>query len=154
MTRKLRSEAAAQTAAASTAAVTDDRSSVGGVVGVTVDSRLVVTVEPSAEVWVGGGIDAQVARDAIVRLIPPADATDVLIATVRGAFETAGAAAVRVVPRVAGGAVVPRAAMTPAASAAPVREVVMQMVNEARVDDAEREQLRAVVDEALTAEGL
>lgn len=153
MARKLRSTVATEVAAANTVTTGDRSFEVEGVRSVAIESRRVVTVDqPGFARVVADESQAETYRDSIIRVQPPADATEADIDRVVGALRSVGAS-VRLAPRATADAVVPRNAVI-ATSTAGVREVVMQMVGEARLDPADREELRVVIDAALTAEGV
>jgi len=70
------------------------------------EPRRLLTVDVGSTLWAGEmEVDPDAVKGAIVRLLPPADATDLRIEEVRALFEAAGAAAVRPMPRAAIGRV-------------------------------------------------
>lgn len=88
-------------------------------------------------------------RGAIVKIVPEGEATPEERAAIVAALKHAGAVHAWLAPR----APVPQAVAQaePAAVAEPARVVVMRMVDAANTRD--RDRLRTVVDDALTAEG-
>lgn len=114
------------------------------------EARPLSTTTPDDPVW--RGAPASCPPGAIVRLRPPADASDADVARAREAHERAGAVRCRVEPRAAGVEVLARPRSAGKAERRTFREVVMGMAAEARAHD--REALVAVLDEALTEEGL
>lgn len=113
-------------------------------------ARALATTTPDDPVWRGSPASCE--PGAIVRLRPPADASDADVARVRAAHERAGAVRCRVEPRAPGAEVLARPRSAEKAERRTFREVVMGMAAEARPHD--REALVAVLDEALTEEGL
>lgn len=113
--------------------------------------RPLVTVTPSDPVWSGAALACP--AGSIVRVQPPARATDVEIARVREACERRGAARCRIEPRAADDRVVlaARKEIAPMRSSS-VREVVDGVASEARTHD--RSALVAMLDELMSAEGL
>jgi len=106
-----------------------------------------VTLDPSAVVWTSGGLPE--IAGAIVRIIPPADATDERIGAVLEAVRAAGAVT-KLLPRVSGSlAVLPE---VPRPARRRHREVVNEMVAEAVGVD--RETLARIVGGVMDQEGL
>lgn len=118
------------------------------------DARALLTVRPQDPVW--SGAPPVCPTGAIVRIRPPAEASDADVLRQRDAHERAGAARVRVEPRAAGQRVaVPErerpAEETPTAKAR-MRSVVMTMANESRAHD--RAALVDELDRALSEQGV
>jgi hypothetical protein len=90
-------------------------------------------------------------RGAIVRVVPGAGLSPGERAELLDLVRRAGAAHAWLAPRVAAAEVVAREEL-PAERAEPPRALVLRMVEEAHTRD--RARLLAVVDEAITAEGL
>jgi len=115
------------------------------------DSRVLMTVRPADPVW--SGAPPICPMGAIVRIRPPAEASDADVLRQRDAHERAGAARVRVEPRAAGERVLPPvAAPETSAVRATVRGVVMSMAAEARAHDSAA--LVEVLDRALSEQGV
>jgi len=78
---------------------TSDKSN-AAIVVTQVDARSLITIGPDSKLWAGkAGSDPCSYKHAIVRLIPPTDATDVRIDQLRSLMESEGAVAVKVLPR-------------------------------------------------------
>jgi hypothetical protein len=124
-------------------------------------ARPLVLVGPSATVWrlVNGPADYPEAyaglrlRGALVRAQPPAGAAPERVEAVRRGLIAAGAAAVKVLPPAAGGALLPQEehVQVPAADLG-IRAVVEACAARARSRD--RAAMSAVLDAALEGEGL
>jgi hypothetical protein len=113
------------------------------------DTRELVTIRPTDPVWTSDRIVCK--PGSIVRLQPPATASDADITRVKEGLTRAGAARVRVEPRATGEKVVAQKEERPAARAS-IREVVFGMANEARTHN--REALRAELERSLSEEGI
>jgi hypothetical protein len=121
-----------------------------GVQFVPLDStRDLVTIRPSDPVW--SSSEPTCKAGAIIRLQPPATASDADVTRVREWFLRSGAVRVRVEPRAAGEKVVAPVETKPAVRAS-MRTVVLEMAEEARTHN--REALRAELDRALSEEGI
>jgi hypothetical protein len=114
-----------------------------------VDTRELVTIRPTDPVWISDSIVCK--AGSIVRLQPPATASDADIARVKEGLQRAGAVRVRVEPRAKGEKVVAQKEERPAARAT-IREVVFGMSDEARTHN--REALHAELERALSEEGI
>jgi hypothetical protein len=119
-----------------------------------VPARTLLTFAEEHPAWTEGwaGPNADEARGALVRLFPPAAASEERIASVARALEAAGAARVKIVSRETPPDVVRRIVDDPSRSEASHREVVVRMADEARSRD--RGALKALLDEVMTEEGL
>lgn len=107
-----------------------------------------VTLDSTAVIWTSGGLPE--VTDAIVRVIPPADATDERIGAVLDAVRAAGAVATKLLPRVSGPmAVLPE---VPRPARRRHRDVVNELVAESVGVD--REALARIVGDVMDQEGL
>lgn len=114
------------------------------------DVRRLVTIHPSDSVWTS--FDARCEEGAIVRVRPPATASDADIERVEAGLKRAGAARVRIEPRAAGEKVVASVDVPKRAARSTMRETVLTMANEARTHN--REALRDELDRAMTKAGI
>lgn len=114
------------------------------------DVRRLVTIHPTDSVWTSFAPKCE--HGSIVRVRPPATASDADIARVEAELLRLGAARVRVEPRVAGEKVVASVDVPKRAARATMRETVLQMGNEARTHN--REALREELETALTKAGI
>jgi hypothetical protein len=114
------------------------------------EARVLQTISPDDPVWRGGA--ASCAPGAIVRIRPPADASNADVERLINALRRAGAVRCRAEPRAASAEVLTRPERPAKAERRTIREVVERMVAESRAHD--REALAATTDEALTEEGL
>lgn len=116
-------------------------------------ARQLLTIEPDDSAWATGSLESSITSGALVRVRPPADASDEAIAGLRETLRSAGAAAVKVLPRAAGTsfAVVPEGERERKAGRT-IRQVVMERA-EAAVT-ADRPALLQALDEALSEVGL
>lgn len=112
------------------------------------DPTRLVTIGPEATVWKVGGLPD--VHGAIVRVIPPPDATDDRIGAVLGQLTSAGALVVKLMPSAAGGVVALPEVARPARRRH--REVVEEMVAEAAGVD--RRMLTLVTASIMDEEGL
>jgi hypothetical protein len=115
------------------------------------DARALLTIRPQDPVW--SGAPPVCPSGAIVRIRPPAEASDADVLRQRDAHERAGAARVRVEPRAAGERVM-QAKSEPERPAArtTIRDVVMGMAGESRAHD--RTALIDELDRALSEQGV
>jgi hypothetical protein len=113
------------------------------------DTRELVTIRPTDLVWTLQDIACK--AGSIVRLQPPATASDADIARVKEGLIRSGAVRVRVEPRAAGEKIVAHVEERPAARAT-VREVVFAMASEARSHNPKA--LRNELERALSEEGV
>lgn len=97
-------------------------------------------------------VERLVVDGALVRLHPPADASDGDVAAVVGRVERAGAVRVKVVPRVAAPEVVRRTGAGPSSPRLGHRAAVMAVADESRSSDPEA--LRALLGGILDEEGI
>lgn len=118
---------------------------------VPVEARGLRTVGPDDGFWKGDAIREPWGE--LVRVLPPADATDEVVARAEAAFYELGAAKVRVGARAAGKATIPAGDRSPAPLTArrSIRDVCKELVAEARVDD--RSALSVLVDRLLSEAG-
>lgn len=114
------------------------------------DVRRLVTIHPSDSVWTS--FNARCEPGSIVRVRPPATASDADIARVEAALLKAGAVRVRVEPRAAGEKVVAPQETPKRAVRSTMRATVLQMASEARTHN--REALRDELERAMSAEGI
>ena len=114
------------------------------------DVRRLVTLHPSDSVWTSFVVRCELG--SIVRVRPPATASDADIARVEAELLRLGAARVRVEPRAAGEKVVASVDVPKRAARATMRETVLQMASEARTHN--REALREELERAMSAEGI
>lgn len=129
-----------------------------GVVPVSVESRPLFSVQADAPLWNMNpdspdlDVVAEMQRAPLVRLFPPAAAPDAVVLSWVLKLSELGAAAVRLMPVEKAAQPVPARVMDKAPKqGATHREVVLEMVNEARVD---KRSLLDVVAEHMDAEGL
>jgi hypothetical protein len=121
-----------------------------------VQAREVVTIGAGDPFWRQGTIE--VAPGALMRLIPPADATDERIAAVQRMVLAAGAAGVKLMPRAAGreiaeGEVEPAVEQGSAPTTGDLREAVAREL-EAAKGLPDRAAVATRIEEALGAAGL
>lgn len=121
-----------------------------------VDTRRLYTVEPDRSEWlhterVLGVGPKEFFEGAIVRLRPPATATDVDVDRVRTFYEKAGAAKVSVLPRPKAD-VIPQDVQQAPAKAVGAREAVLSLVEESNTKD--RDGLRAFCERVMAECGL
>lgn len=119
------------------------------------DSARIVTVLPRHELWdrdhtTVDWFDLDV-KGAFVRLSPPAEATDVMVTTLKRACELAGALAVRALPRERNMVVVQDKAKGTGEHRS-IRKTVETMVEEANTKN--RDALRTEVQKLLSEVGL
>ncbi len=117
------------------------------------ESRALLTVRPADPVW--SGAPPVCPPGAIVRIRPPAEASDADVLRQRDAHERAGAVRVRVEPRAVGERVLapaPAAAPETPAVRATIRGVVMEMAGEARAHNPTA--LVEELDRALSQQGV
>jgi hypothetical protein len=123
-----------------------------------VSVRPLVRVHSTGEAWtnvdaIALTLPAGMTAGSIVRLDPPADATDELVAAVREAFVVAGAAAVRVGERPKSVVVTPRGdEIRPAPR--DVRQVVAELVAEANLADPARDDLGSLAEDIMSKAGI
>lgn len=112
------------------------------------EARRLLTVEPEAAVWTGAEIEDEV-EGAIVRLQPPADATDARIEEIKALFELSGAVAVKVIPRQASGSIGRCADDEVTVEPVGLRQAVYEVAEQMATADAEalRLELDSVMDE-------
>lgn len=113
-------------------------------------ARVLATIGPDDPAWKGE--HPACPPGAIVRIRPPASASDADVARVQASLERAGASRARVEARAAGADVLPRKAERAPAERRTIREVVIGMAGEARSED--RGALVAFLDEVLSEEGI
>lgn len=114
------------------------------------DVRKLVTIHPSDSAWTSLGV--RCAEGSIVRVRPPATASDADVARVEAALLQAGAVRVRVEPRAAGEKVVAPVMAPKRAARSTMRATVLSMATEARTHN--REALRAELERAMSEEGI
>lgn len=114
------------------------------------DVRRLVTIYPSDPVWTS--FTPKCEAGSIVRVRPPATASDADVARVEAALLKSGAVRVRVEPRVAGEKVVAPQEAPKRAARSSMRETVLQMASEARTHN--REALCEELERAMSAEGI
>jgi hypothetical protein len=114
------------------------------------DVRRLVTIHPNDRVWTS--FDARCPEGAIVRVRPPATASDADVERVEAGLKRAGAVRVRVEPRVAGEKVVAPVNTPKRVARSTMREMVLAMVQEARTHN--REALRDELERAMTKAGI
>lgn len=114
------------------------------------DVRRLVTIHPSDSVWTSFVVRCE--PGSIVRVRPPATASDADIERVEAALKRAGAARVRVEARSAGEKVVASIDIPRRAARSTMRETVLQMASEARTHN--REALIEELERAMSAEGI
>ena|ERR1019366_1561833 len=120
-------------------------------------ARSIITIGPEHQVWGGGSLPVEIdvglidagLRGAIVRILPPGQASDERVAWLVGMVKATGAAVVRVGPRRKARVVTDARAATQHASG---RAVVMQLVEESNVDD--RDALRTFCDAVMQRQGV
>jgi hypothetical protein len=121
------------------------------------DSRSLITLHAKHNVWADKDLDAAIANigksisESIIRLEPPNNATDADIELLAGKLKSKGAVAIRVSPRQHGDAVLVKEERSEMKIVS-IRQVVMAMADESRVDD--KTSLCEVLDLAMLAEGL
>lgn len=119
------------------------------------ESRRLMTVGPDHPVW-GMSVEEMVVANvegALVRLEPPAGVTDATLDALENELLLDGAVAVRVGHRQRADAVIPQVEKEqPATKGESTHQVVMNMVEEAKVGN--KEALRDLIEAALAAEGL
>ena len=93
------------------------------------------------------------AKDAIVRVCPPADASDEDIAAIEAALRNDGAMIIRTIPRAPAGKPVVAARGQKDAQSMPARKVVEEMVNGATASH-DKEALAAFCETVMSEEGL
>lgn len=120
-------------------------------------ARALITIDGTDKVWSEAWEDSRVVADtmtyfkgAIVRVQPPADATDERVEAVQALLVNAGAEVVRVAPRRKASVLPPAAREAVAHESA--RQVVGELVGAAHVED--REALRAFVDGVMARQGI
>jgi len=119
----------------------------------TVESRRLVTFGPEHEIWDPNYQGTGICVDgALVRLEPPAGITDAWLDEFQVELKHLGAVAVRVGHRQRADAVITQVEKTQPAKGESVHQVVMGMVDEAKVGD--KDSLRNLIEAALAAEGL
>jgi|HubBroStandDraft_5_1064220.scaffolds.fasta_scaffold183013_2 hypothetical protein len=118
--------------------------------------RALLRVHPDGSAWAIPDTFASmlgtIAEGAIVRLDPPASASDADVDVVRDAFVRAGAAAVRVSDRQRDAVVVDPETKVEIAAPRDVRAIVRELVDAANVED--REALRELCEVHLSKAGL
>lgn len=112
--------------------------------------RRLVTIHPTDRVWTS--FDARCEKGSIVRVRPPATASDADIERVEAALKRAGAVRVRVEPRAAEEKVVAKEEAPKRAARSTMRETVLAMANEARTHN--REALLEELEGAMTKAGI
>jgi hypothetical protein len=114
-------------------------------------ARMLITLGPNHAMWRNGATwIPSLYAGALVRLVPPAEATEAEIQANAETLRANGASAVRVMPKAASETVgLPKAPLAPAK---PYRAIVMELVEQAATED--REGLRGAVIEALMRAGL
>lgn len=122
-----------------------------GVRSVPVTTRQLTTVDPMHPAWSKGSAELSVKQIAgagggIVRLIPPPEATDAQVNALKAELLGLGCAAVKVVPRAAGVAVVARPE-APLAALPSLIEVALDLAAKARSQQPDR--LRALVEQSI-----
>lgn len=121
-----------------------------GVQRVYLKARVVTTIGPDDKRWRRMSGDAAEWGGAIVRLLPPSDATESQIDALRSTLTGLGAS-VKLGPRAAAPAVVkPRAHAERVTKTA--RQHIADLIAESRCDDLE--QLEKIVEAAIAPEGL
>lgn len=113
------------------------------------DVRQLVTIHPTDPVWTS--FEVRCEAGSIVRVRPPATASDADIERIEAELLRAGAARVRVEPRAAGEKVVAPIERRPAVRST-MRETVLRMADEARTHN--REALRDELERAMTKAGI
>jgi hypothetical protein len=117
------------------------------------DARALLTVEQESALWDPDRRCAvSVPRGAIVRLRPPATATDDDVARVRDCYEKLGAERVSVLPRPKAEVVPARVAREAPARAESARAAVLALVEEANTKD--RATLRSLCEMVMAEVGL
>jgi len=124
------------------------------------DARRLVTVGPEAGFWTGelGGAVGSMEdwKGAIVRFVPPADATEERIETLSKLAETAGAVAVKVLPKLAIGTIGRPTGEAEREVGAPIvlglREAVHAVAG--RMASVDREKLKSELDSVMDEAGL
>lgn len=113
------------------------------------DSRRLVTIAPGDDYWKSGVVEG-VEKGTIVRIRPPAEASDEAVENLVRIMRECGAEACHVQPRERAAAVVPRESAKRSSSSA--RQVVRDMVAESRSDD--RDALSAECEGIMQEVGL
>lgn len=114
------------------------------------DVRRLVTIHPSDSVWTSFVVRCE--PGSIVRVRPPATASDADVARVETALLQAGAARVRVESRAAGEKVVAPIDVPKRAARSSMRSTVLTMASEARTHN--RKALLEELERAMSAEGI
>jgi hypothetical protein len=114
------------------------------------DVRRLVTIHPTDPVWTS--FNARCEPGSIVRVRPPATASDADVERVEAALTRAGAARVRVEPRAVGEKVVAPIEVPKRAVRSMMRETVLVMASEARTHN--REALQEELERAMSEEGI
>ena len=112
--------------------------------------RRLTTIGPSDSVWTT--FDVRCDSGSIVRVRPPATASDADVERVEAGLKRAGAVRVRVEARSAGDKVVAPIDDPKRAARSTMRETVLSMATEARTHN--REALRAELERAMSEEGI
>ena len=114
------------------------------------DVRRLVTIGPSDSVWTSFVVRCE--KGAIVRVRPPATASDADLERVEAELLRLGAARVRVEPRATGDTVVAPIDVPRKAARSTMRETVLAMASEARTHN--REALQDELEHAMTKAGI
>lgn len=114
------------------------------------DVRRLITIHPTDPVWTS--FDVRCESGSIVRVRPPATASDADIERIESALRRAGAVRVRIEPRAAGEKVVAQIEVPKRAVRSTMRETVLMMASEARTHN--REALLEELERAMSEEGI
>lgn len=114
------------------------------------DVRRLLTIHPTDSVWTS--FAAKCELGSIVRVRPPATASDADVQRVEAALLKAGAVRVRVEPRAVGEKVVAKPEAPKRAARSTMRQTVLTMASEARTHH--REALLEELERAMSEEGI
>lgn len=114
------------------------------------DVRRLITIHPTDSVWSSSVVRCE--AGSIVRVRPPATASDADVERIEAELKRAGAVRVRVEPRASGEKVVATQEAPKRAARSTMRETVLSMASEARTHN--REALLEELERTMSEEGI